>query len=362
MKKKSNISIFVCYVMLFFLEFQGSFACAQCIATTKFPASNYTIPASCTPYTITASNYAGEYNEGATPAASTTYVFTSSVATDWLTITDGSNNVIQFGNTPQTITTSSTPPAQLRCHVHTNSGCGTQNSNRTTKITCTSCSGPGAPACPTLTSPANGATSIVLLPTLTWGVATNAVSYNVYLDADAGCSNTPLTLLANVSTTSYTLTMALSENTKYRWMIVPIDCAGNAPSDCLPKAFCFTTIAQTTWTGNTDTDWNTAGNWSGGIPDGTLGVILPDVTNDPVISMTGALANTITIQSGAILQINAGGSLTLNGSTVQAILNQGTIDNNGSITIGSTASVGLYGIRNYGIVNNNTGGTIMLDR
>lgn len=71
----------------------------------------------------------------------------------------------------------------------------------------------------------------------------------------------------------------------------------------------------TTWDGSTDTDWATADNWSDGVP--TLGhnVVIPDLTNDPVIgATTGAAVNDITITNG-VLSITAGGSLIVGGTS-----------------------------------------------
>jgi hypothetical protein len=118
----------------------------------------------------------------------------------------------------------------------------------------------------------------------------------------------------------------------------------------------------TTWTGAINTDWNTAGNWTAGIPNATQEVIIPDVTNDPVISTATGLAKTITVQSGGSLTIDAAGTLAINYGAVQGILNQGTVENNGTITIGAIAASGQYGINNNAVFNNNAGATIILDR
>lgn len=145
--------------------------------------------------------------------------------------TNATNNLINITFTATTTT--------VRVQMNT-SGCGITGSYcHYYGLRCTSCAGPGAPTCPTLTAPTNNATGISTLPTLTWSAATNATTYDVYIDADATCSITPTTLVATVSTTSYTLTSSLSPSTNYRWMIVPKDCSGAAPASCTP--FCFTT-------------------------------------------------------------------------------------------------------------------------
>ncbi len=118
----------------------------------------------------------------------------------------------------------------------------------------------------------------------------------------------------------------------------------------------------TTWTGNIDTDWNTAGNWTDGIPDASDDVNIPNVTNDPVISVTGAVGKSMTVQSGGLLTIAATGVLAINGAAAIGLWNQGTVQNNGILLIGNTTSVGNYGIVNSNVFNNNSGGQINIDR
>lgn len=130
-------------------------------------------------------------------------------------------------------------------------------------------------------------------------------------------------------------------------------------------------VAQTTWTGNMDSAWEKPGNWSAGVPDATVDVIIPDKNNDPVIAAgTAALAKSVHIQAGGLLTINATGSLTINGFAAYTspseftagLNNQGTIDNSGNLTCGSLSSVGTYGIINQGSFTNKTGGEIHIDR
>ncbi len=69
-----------------------------------------------------------------------------------------------------------------------------------------------------------------------------------------------------------------------------------------------------TWTGTTDTNWDTATNWSlGSVPTGTSNVAIDNVANDPVAS--GAISvNDMTINSGAQLTVN--GAVTNNSTIV----------------------------------------------
>jgi Secretion system C-terminal sorting domain len=121
-------------------------------------------------------------------------------------------------------------------------------------------------------------------------------------------------------------------------------------------------FSQTTWNGSVSTAWNTADNWSAGVPDAADAVTIPDVTNDPTLSTIGAVAQSVSVESGAVLTISAAGSLNLNGAAAQSIFNLGTVENSGTLTIGATATAGFYGIANAATFNNNTGGAIIIDQ
>jgi hypothetical protein len=70
-----------------------------------------------------------------------------------------------------------------------------------------------------------------------------------------------------------------------------------------------------TWTGATSTDWNTATNWSAAmVPFNRSNVIIPNVTNQPIIGTTGNKCLNVTIQTGASLQVNSGKDLTIGGN------------------------------------------------
>lgn len=89
-------------------------------------------------------------------------------------------------------------------------------------------------------------------------------------------------------------------------------------------------ITAGTWLGVTSTNWNATSNWAGGVvPASGTDVIIPSFANfKPVISglAVPALCNNMTINSGATLGIAPGQALTVNGS----------LSNNGSITVESS--------------------------
>ncbi|EKT4543896.1 hypothetical protein OC66_00825 [Flavobacterium psychrophilum] len=88
-----------------------------------------------------------------------------------------------------------------------------------------------------------------------------------------------------------------------------------------------------TWNGSLSADWNVAGNWTpSGIPTIAQAVNIPSTVNNPIIG-TGvdALACSVKIQSGAILTVNSGFSITV--ANVVNVLAGGTfnIKNTGSL-------------------------------
>jgi hypothetical protein len=96
------------------------------------------------------------------------------------------------------------------------------------------------------------------------------------------------------------------------------------------------------WTGTTNTDWATTSNWSSNsVPTATDNLVIPNVTNSPIISnSTAAVVNNIRINASATLTIDGGGSLTMNGNLTQ----NGTFNinadatTNGSLIINGTAT------------------------
>ena len=124
-----------------------------------------------------------------------------------------------------------------------------------------------------------------------------------------------------------------------------------------------------TWDGSESTDWHTAGNWScDSVPTELVNTIIPDVTNDPIISSLIEV-NAITVENGAVLTCNnpewiypdtltidAGGSMVSLGFTaIQAT----TITNNGTLTADKTEIPG-YAFLNLRSTTFSNGGTIQL--
>lgn len=112
-----------------------------------------------------------------------------------------------------------------------------------------------------------------------------------------------------------------------------------SPFSVTPGIVTWPPLTNATWTGAVSTDWSTAGNWSTGVvPDNTVNVTIPSVTNNPIISSADASCRDLTITNG-LLQV----------------LNSRTLDINGSVTIGT-------GTNTASLISNSTGCTINVSR
>ncbi|MBK7426249.1 MAG: SBBP repeat-containing protein [Saprospiraceae bacterium] len=120
------------------------------------------------------------------------------------------------------------------------------------------------------------------------------------------------------------------------------------------------------WTGCVSTNWATPGNWAdGSVPTAADDATIPNVANDPVImGSTAALARSVLVQAGAMLTINAMGSLTINNSAVHGLDNYGTVDNSGDIIVGNTTAFGNNnGVfqRSGALFSNNAGASLTIN-
>ncbi|MEZ4960186.1 MAG: MopE-related protein [Saprospiraceae bacterium] len=119
------------------------------------------------------------------------------------------------------------------------------------------------------------------------------------------------------------------------------------------------------WTGAVDSDWGNSCNWSPlGVPSSDDDVIIPDVANDPIIGATTfAFAKSVTVENGGYLTFEAGGTLAIDGSDADALVNQdgGTVNNYGTLNIGTNVAIGGAGVLNNGIFVNETGANINVD-
>ncbi len=93
-----------------------------------------------------------------------------------------------------------------------------------------------ASAAPTLTAPANNATMVSVLPTLSWSASPGALKYKVEIATDVAFSN--IVISATAATTSYKVSPILAESTQYYWRVTPLNYCGDG---AVSSVFAFTT-------------------------------------------------------------------------------------------------------------------------
>lgn len=121
-------------IILCFSPVQNIFS--QCLSASygQYPASTFTPTCSGSSETITTVGYAGEYSV-VSVITGNSYTFTSSIGTDYITISTTVPVSIVWGTTPVNWTATFT--GNIRFYTHTNSSCGESGSSRTRAVTCT---------------------------------------------------------------------------------------------------------------------------------------------------------------------------------------------------------------------------------
>jgi len=119
-------------------------ASSNCTNTTSFGSA--AINTSGAAVTISSCSYAGEYSTVTGAVAGQVLRFTSSVATDYITVRSGSSTgpVVGQGTTPLQFTNTFTGTVYV--HWNTGAGCGSQSTCRTTTVQCMTCTPPPAPS------------------------------------------------------------------------------------------------------------------------------------------------------------------------------------------------------------------------
>ena len=155
-------------ILIGFIFFEGW---SQCINTTLYPSTPITIN-SCSSGTITTCNWAQEYSD-LTFNTTGNFTFSSSISTDFLTLTTAANVVIAFGTQPLSANIPST--GGYRLHVSNNSLCGTDNICRVTSYDCAlPCSG-----APTAGSTQSNYTTICTATTVSFSLMGSTVATGI---------------------------------------------------------------------------------------------------------------------------------------------------------------------------------------
>lgn len=103
-------------------------------------------------------------------------------------------------------------------------------------------------------------------------------------------------------------------------------------------------LTTVTWDGSDSTDWATAANWdTNTVPTAYDNVIIPDVTNAPVISSsTSATSNNLTITEPDGVTINSGGTLIVNGTSSGNVTYNSSLATTNWYSVSSPVSGAMY--------------------
>jgi hypothetical protein len=207
-------------LILLLISFSGY---SQCIGTFEYPTPATVSNNDGNLQEITTCNFGGDFASLTGLTIGQDYEFTSALATDYLTLTDASNNVIVSGTSPLIV--NAIAFSDVRLHVHTNATCGTDFACRVTNLQCTSCTPAPTPDCATAPiTPVDGATVPAYdLFTLSWTAPASGptpTSYDIYIGGMSDGSDQAF--FDNVTTTSLEVYVG-TENLTLYWSIIPLN-------------------------------------------------------------------------------------------------------------------------------------------
>ncbi|MEI6750414.1 MAG: choice-of-anchor Q domain-containing protein, partial [Bacteroidota bacterium] len=125
--------------------------------------------------------------------------------------------------------------------------------------------------------------------------------------------------------------------------IAHVSCKADWTGAVESNVLTMTVMPTLTWNGSVSTNWNTAANWNlSTVPASLNNVIIPDVTNDPVVNQvpgSPAVCNNLMIETGAVLTIASVKALTVNGIVTNSAGISGLVIESGASMIQNGANV-----------------------
>ena len=208
-----------------------------------YPETTFTPTCSASSEQIATDAWAGEYTN-VNVTSNHQYTFASSIATDYITITNASGTAVLASGTSPLVWNSNATAGIIRYHLNTNANCGVQNSGRVKFIQCTVSSSCGLPtnlAVSNITS--NSCRLLWNPPTLT-----TPNSYDLYVSTNntAPIATTTATQISNSSAVG-ALSGLSASTTYYYW--VRSNC--NGIKSAWVSGGSFTTIAALNCNGAT---------------------------------------------------------------------------------------------------------------
>lgn len=222
--------------------------------------------------------------------------------------------------------------------------CGYTNSVSASQVLCSGTDTPSQIA---------GTTNAVNATITQWQTATSLSGFKAYgtTSSTDGCSGCDISGATSLTYTPTTVTTTTASTRYYRLYI------HDANTNCDTYSFPIEvlTLGSGGWKGTTSNDWNTSGNWCGGVPGtATLVNIYPfpiGITGVfmPVIGTADASVNRLTIAgnqlggTAASVTLNGGFSLNIYGTNGVAASSNYSFYNNGTFTSATTGTVNFLG-------------------
>lgn len=176
---------------------------------------------------------------------------------------------------------------------------------------------------------------------------TQGVAYSRTLGASGGTAPytyaiTSGALPAGLSLSGGSITGTPTVNGTFTFAVTATD-ASVAPgpySGTRTYSLVIAAATSTTWTGNSSTDWFTAGNWTNGVPTTTTDAIIPGgLANYPVLATGTASTRSFTIRFAGLL-VQTGGILDVRGD----LTNDGRYGPaGGTVSLGQTTRASIAG-------------------
>ncbi|WP_298393726.1 fibronectin type III domain-containing protein [Flavobacterium sp.] len=178
-----------------------------------YPEATFTPTCTGGVQTIVSDAYAGEY-ANVNVVANTQYTFSTSLASDFVTVTNALGTTVLASGTTPLNWTSGTYAGVVRFHINTNSSCGTQNTNRFRYIQCFGLASCGLPSNLAISNITSNSCS------LTWSAPTTApTGYEVYF---ATTNTAPVAATAPTYSTAATVINSVNPltaaTTYYYWV------------------------------------------------------------------------------------------------------------------------------------------------
>lgn len=225
----------------------GSFTTNQSLSCNGaiyglYPDATFTPSCTGNAETITPNAFAGQYSN-VNIAANQQYVFSSSVGTDFITITNSAGtSVLASGQTPLNWS-SGTNTGGIRYYLHSNSNCGSQNTNRTKYIQCATTVNCGLPSQLSVSNITSNSCR------LNWTApATAPTNYDIYIITSNTAPTSTTTASATTTSAGVGVLNGISPATTYYYWIRS-NCNGTKSAWVYGGSF--TTLAALTCNGAT---------------------------------------------------------------------------------------------------------------